>query len=276
MSCRGSGLIVRSVVGAVATAAVLVIPAESRAADMPRKAPVGAPLAAVAESSWAGSYLGLFAGYGGGIARSTAPFNPGPGFFYNFGGNPYSFPANGFFGGATLGYNWQSGALVAGIEGEIGYLGLRGSSLDPNGVAAGFPDTTTSFRSDFFGALSARLGIATGAALLYAKGGGAVLNAKGTTVDPCVAPPAGCGTETLFMSGRKTMLGWSGGGGVEWRFAPNWSIKAEYVYFDFGNLRTFGISSVGDPYFQTISVTAHTGKINLNYRFLPGPVVARY
>jgi hypothetical protein len=49
--------------------------------------------------------------------------------------------------------------------------------------------------------------MAMGNVLYYAKGGGALLDAKATTIDPCIAPPAGCGVATLSMTGNKTMLG---------------------------------------------------------------------
>ena len=45
--------------------------------------------------------------------------------------------------------------------------------------------------------------------------GGALLDAKATTIDPCIAPPVGCGIGTFSMSGDKTMFGWTAGGGVE-------------------------------------------------------------
>jgi outer membrane immunogenic protein len=242
--------------GFVAMAAGVLAASGSHAAD-----------SAAAGTSWAGPYAGVYAGYGWGTADSTAPFDPGPGFFYNFGGDRYSFSADGFFGGATAGYNWQRGALVTGAEVEIGYLGLQGSREDPNGVVAGFPDTTTSLKSDLFGALTARMGLATGKALVYVKGGAAFLKARATTIDPCVAPPAGCGTETLSMSGSKSMVGWTLGAGVEWELAPRWSLKAELSYFDFGDLGASGASSTGAPYFQTVDVRARTARIGVNYRF---------
>jgi len=244
--------------GAVALAALLLLSMPSRAADSQ---------AAASGGSWAGSYAGLYAGYGWGSADATAPFDPGPGFFYNFGGSRYEFSAGGFFGGGAAGYNWQRGSIVTGAEAEIGYLGLRGSSLDPNGVVTGFPDTTTSVKSGLFGALTGRLGVAAGKALVYAKGGAALLKAKVETIDPCVAPPAGCGVETLFMSGSKTLLGWTVGAGVEWPVAPRWSVRAEIAYFDFGNIDTVGASSGGATYFQSVDVTARAARVGVNYRF---------
>jgi outer membrane immunogenic protein len=92
-----------------AIAALGLIGTPAFAADMAVKAPPPAP-APVPIFSWTGAYVGLFAGYGWAKADATEPFDAGTGFFYNFGGNPYSFDADGFFGGGTLGYNWQSGA----------------------------------------------------------------------------------------------------------------------------------------------------------------------
>jgi len=225
---------------------------------------------AAAPSFWSGPYIGAFAGYGWGRGNATAPHDPVTGFFYNFGGAPYKVDADGFFGGATLGHNWQYGPVVLGAEGEIGYLGISGSKLDPNGVAAGFPDTTTKVRSDFYAALYGRLGYAAGPALIYAKGGAAFTNLRTTTIDPCIAPPAGCGTETLNMSGGGFTTGWSVGAGAEWAFAPQWSAKVEYAYFDFGRTDVSGVSSAGDRYRQRVDHTAHTMKVGVNYRFGAG------
>jgi outer membrane immunogenic protein len=69
------------------------------------------------------------------------------------------------------------------------------------------------------------------------------------------------------MSGSKTMLGWTVGAGVEWQLAPRWSMRAEFAYFDFGNVDTSGTSSGGATYFQTVDFTARAAKIGVNYRF---------
>ncbi len=114
-------------VAAAITPLALVAAGESRAADLPLKARV-APAVTAASFNWAGPYVGVFGGYGWGRARATEPTDPNLFFpFYNGTDVPYSFDAQGFFGGGTLGYNLQSGALVYGLEGEVGYLGLRGS-----------------------------------------------------------------------------------------------------------------------------------------------------
>jgi outer membrane immunogenic protein len=254
---------------AVITGAVLMIGGSATAADLGPRPVYKAPpaVAPMPIFSWTGPYVGLFAGYGWGKADATEPINAATGFFYNFGSSPYSFDADGFFGGGTLGYNWQSGAFVLGVEGELGYLGLKGSRIDPNGIAIGTPDTTTTFKSDLYGAVTGRFGMPVGNVLYYAKGGGAFLNAKATTIDQCIAPPVGCGVGILSMSGDKTMFGWTVGGGVEWAYAANWTAKVEYAYFDFGKLGTTGVSTFAEHETQSIDVTAHTIKFGVNYRW---------
>jgi outer membrane immunogenic protein len=258
----------RSVIAIVAAGICAL--SHAQAADLP-----GRRLAPVAMApTWDGFYLGLFAGYGWGRAAATAPYDASTGFFYNVIGASYGFDADGFFGGGTVGYNMQSGAFVFGLEGEVGYLGLKGSGIEPNDLPT-TADTVTDFKSDLYGAIYGRLGIAAGSALFYGKGGVAFLNAKASTIDPCAGTP-GCGTTTLTMTGDKLMVGWSAGGGVEWLFGGGWSVKAEYAYFDFGKVDVAGPSSVpGEFYRQTVEVTAHTAKLGLNYRW-GAPVVARY
>jgi outer membrane immunogenic protein len=253
---------------AMLTTTVVAIAGSATAADLGPRSPKALPvLAPMPTFSWTGPYVGLFDGYGWGRADATEPINAATGFFYNVGGTPYSFDTDGFFGGGTLGYNGQSGALVFGLEGEVGYLGLKGSSIDPNGVAIGTPDTTTMFKSDLYAAVTGRIGFSMNNVLFYAKGGGAFLAAKATTIDPCIAPPVGCGIGTLSMSSDKSMFGWTAGGGVEWAYAANWSAKVEYAYFDFGKLDSTGVSTFAEHETQSINVTAHTVKVGLNYRF---------
>jgi outer membrane immunogenic protein len=257
--------------GAAAALLVASSAAAALAADLPVRMPVKAPPAVAAPAaSWAGAYVGGFVGYGWGDAKATAPFDDATGFFYNFNGASYVADVDGFFGGGTVGYNLQAGALVFGVEGELGYLGLKGSAIEPNDLP-NTNDTVTRFKSGLYGAIYGRLGATAGNALLYAKGGAAFLDAKASTIDPCVAPPATCGTTTLTMTGEDVMVGWSAGAGIEWALSPQWGVKAEYAYFDFGKIRTSGPSSTpGELYGQTIAVTAHTAKLGVNYRFAPG------
>src|SRR5690349_13186853 len=89
---------------------VVAVAGSATAADLGSRPIYKAPpvVAPIPVFSWSGPYLGLFAGYGWGKADATEPLNADTGFFYNFGSSPYSVHADGFFGGGTIGYNWQS------------------------------------------------------------------------------------------------------------------------------------------------------------------------
>jgi len=102
-------------------------------------------------------------------------------------------------------------------------------------VALGAPITAT-FKENggFAGDVTGRLGYAWGNWLLYAKGGFAWFNpdisARATAYDGTGAPIASIGG----FSNNTTLTGWTVGGGVEWLLNPNWSVKVEYLFYDFG------------------------------------------
>jgi outer membrane immunogenic protein len=213
--------------------------------------------------AWTALYSDVFASYGWGDARSTSPFDSNLGYYYNWTDNAYSSDANDFFGGGALGINVQSFGLVAGLEGEIGYLGLKGSATDPSFEPGTAPiaDTVTLLKSGVYAAAYGRFGITDGHILLYGKGGKATIRTDASTIDPCANEPGG-GTTTLAMAGSKRMRGWSVGAGIKWLFQTHWSAMAEYTYFDFGGIHTAGSSSAaGEYYRQSIDVTAYTAKL---------------
>ncbi len=223
------------------------------------------PLAPVT-STWAGGYVGLFAGYGWSEVDVSEPYSDDAGFFFN---DPYtddfSLDADGFFGGVTAGYNWQAGNIVFGVEGEIGYLDLDESDVDPNSTEIYGGDTVASFDSDLYGAVTARLGFGTDRILIYGKGGVAFLNAEGSIVDDC--DTGACGLGLIDMHEDETLTGWTIGGGLEVLVSDAWSIKGEYMYMDFGNLDLDGTDSFGNTYDSSMDVDVHTVKLGLNYRF---------
>ena len=157
------------------------------------------------------------------------------------------------FGGIQFGYNFQSpGAFVYGIEVDLGGMSLNGNgrvsgatSWRDNGVGAAARDWATpvafegNAQGGFYGDVTGRLGWTWGPALLYAKGGFAFLNAtlhqKESIYDSFGL--MGCGTLWCdFGQDRSaTLTGWTVGGGLEWKVSPLWSIKVEYLHFDFGN-----------------------------------------
>jgi len=149
-----------------------------------------------------------------------------------------------------------------------------------------FGTATVARRLDYLGTARGRLGLSFGPALLYATGGLAYgrtdLAYTGTIGFP-IAP-------TVVLSGTssnsRTSLGYALGGGLEYAFWKNWSIKAEYLYYNLGRHSTTisgSFTNFAPPTggFSTASVRddGHIVRAGLNYRFgwgAPAPVVARY
>ena len=226
-------------------------------------------MVAAPQFNWTGFYTGLFAGYGWGKPHfGLGPFT-GAGF--NF--ITYDVDSDGFFGGGHAGYNWQSGLYVLGVEGEIGYLGLKGNAIHPASIPFG-SDTSSSFKSDFYAAIAGRGGIATNRWLFYAKGGAAFLDASAQTIDTCSG--GACGGNTANTSASKILSGWTVGGGAEWAPNDQWSLKVEYLYFDFGDMTVRGLLGGGLPSVpQKVEVKAQTVKLGINYRFATGSLPRR-
>ncbi|HET9714994.1 MAG TPA: outer membrane protein [Pseudolabrys sp.] len=142
----------------------------------------------------------------------------------------------GAAGGGQVGYNWQMDRFVIGAETD-----LQVSAAD---------DTFApyKFSNPWFGTLRGRLGFAVNStALLYGTLGLAYGDLKGEFF----------GTEE-----SKTLLGWSGGVGMEVGFTPNWSAKVEYLYVDLGS-RAYTITGVDN------GLQSSYLRFGINYRFWP-------
>jgi outer membrane immunogenic protein len=206
---------------------------------------------------FAGFYVGGNIGYALGAVSATDKD------FYNSGGS-WSYDTEAATVGIQFGYNWQRGALLIGVEGELGYmdfLGLDDKGTDPSSPAG---DTQSYLDSGFHAALTGRIGVVSGATLFYAKGGLAFLNAAVNVDDICNQGP--CGGETLKVFKEDTLTGWTLGGGVEHAISSKWSIKAEYLYHDFGTIDAEGITSGLETTSWEHDVTAHTVKLGVNRR----------
>jgi outer membrane immunogenic protein len=215
----------RSIAASLAVAGLaLGLTASAFAADKPvyLKAPV-------APWSWTGFYLGANVGYSWGKSNTTVSF-------LDAGGNlvaadTHSLGLNGVIGGGQLGYNWQNGNWVLGLETDIQASGQKGSSdfTCPIGVCkAGVAVTETlNQKLDWFGTARGRIGFTiTPTILLYGTGGLAYGDIKtdGTISDPT----------TFSVSTVKA--GWTVGAGIEGRISGNWTAKLEYLYMDLGNV----------------------------------------
>jgi outer membrane immunogenic protein len=200
----------------------------------------------------------------------------------------------GFIGGGQIGYNWQfRSVFVAGVEADI--QGVAASSRNTNSIGVAFdPFTATNFvtfsqvskRLDYIGTVRGRIGwLFTPTLLAYGTGGLAYGGANLTSAQ--VTSELGFNTGFGGSTFSDTRVGWTVGGGLEWLFLPNWSAKAEYLYYDLGSVRTPGVLAVGtfagafDWGYVASTRTRFNGnivRVGVNYHFNWGtpPVVARY
>jgi outer membrane immunogenic protein len=237
------------------------------------KAPIMAPPPVF---SWTGCYVGGFVG-GAFPERDVTHTDRGisPGFVtaYNDGIN-HSWGTSldsSFIGGGTLGcnYQWPGSSFVVGIEGEVGFLRMRATVADPLSPAL---DTIADTKiGDWYGMITGRLGWAINTVLLYAKGGAAFIDVEHSVVDACNTGACGVGLVATSFSDTKTT--WTAGGGIEWAFAPNWTVKAEYMFIALDDVdRSCGVISAGPATGLTTCFDhdlggIHTGKLGVNFKF---------
>ena len=231
------------------------------AADLAARPYTKAPVYAAPPVSWTGCYIG------GNVGAGWDRFNAGelafagvPTPYVDFGGNHGS----SVIGGGQIGCDYQFAAnWVVGIQGQADFGTIHSS----NEVAA-FPGITADFRLKNIETLTGRLGYTvTPAVLAYVKGGAAWANASGAAV----LPNGLIGEDASF-----TMIGYTVGGGLEWMFAPGWSLFGEYNYMNFGTKSVDFISTTGIPGFgaagtlsdtNAIKLTAQTAIVGVNYKF---------
>jgi outer membrane immunogenic protein len=244
----------------------LAVPAS--AADLPRRAPVAAPVVVAPILNWTGFYIGAHIGWGSAQLEHRLNddfflFDSGT----TFGGDRHE----GFLGGVQAGYNWQTGSLVLGVEGQISWTDAsRDGSISVTGPLGGLNTIDHSTDINFVATLAARLGLAYGNALFYVKGGAAFLDWSSTVNfrGPNVANGS--------VSFGDTEFGWMVGAGLEYAFTPNWSAKIEYNFMSFDLDSTdFVLGGVNRRFDHDLGVQVI--KFGINYRFGgKAPVVARY
>jgi len=191
------------------------------------KAPIYAPVA----YNWSGFYLGINGGgaWGRSDWDSTGSFNTGGGLV-----------------GGTVGYNYQIGQAVLGVEGDIDWADINGSTS--NAFCAGGSCQTS---DTWLATIRGRLGYAADRFMPYITGGAAFGDIRASNPG--------------FPGGSVTNAGWTIGGGLEFAVAGHWTAKAEYLYVDLGNF-TCGIACNGVAG-DTVSFRANILRGGLNYRF---------
>ncbi len=168
--------------------------------------------------NWAGFFVGgtFGAGIGRNDSRFTVPATSAEAFFLS---------PRGWDGGGIVGYNWQFGSWVVGVDGD--FQGSTG-----NGYLTGLADgTVIDQKLSWFSTVRGRLGYGVGDALFYATGGAAFGEVKES-----ITQPAAAGTFS------HTKSGFAVGGGIENKLdffgllGPNWSTRTEYLFVDLGSV----------------------------------------
>jgi opacity protein-like surface antigen len=211
----------------------------------------GSGFGGAAGFGWTGPYVGLQGGYAwDGTTIYVGPWNKG-------------FGDTGAFGGAIVGYSYQFGQVVAGLQADYDFADVKGGAYrSPFAVNA---------RINGFGSIDARLGYAFGPALVYAIGGVAIGDLEHSITHAASNVTSG------FAS---TQTGWDLGIGIEYAFARNLSVRVEFRKYNFGTSTysnpsyvNWGSSSNRDN--QTLDVAS----VGLTYTFgdifTPAPI-ARY
>jgi len=213
---------------------VAAMAAPSFAADLPRPS-YKAPIYTAPGFSWTGFYVGINGGYGFGKSEWSA-----------LGASSGEFDVKGAMLGGTLGYNLQTGSWVWGLEGDIDYTWINGTTTTPFCGPGGCETTVP-----WFATARGRIGYAGWDRWLpYITGGAAFAQIKMT-------PPGG-------PDEKETKVGWTVGGGIEYALWNNWSSKIEYLYADLGTATctaaTCGVAT-------DVTFKSHIVRLGLNYRF---------
>jgi outer membrane immunogenic protein len=224
------------------------------AADLPARTYTKAPTAVAAVYDWSGFYIGGNGGYG----TSRKEWDAGPLF-----GDEGSHDAVGGIIGGQIGYRWQAGGWVFGLEAQGDGADLRGSNSSL--ISAGTVNRT---HIDALGLFTGQIGYAWNNVLWYGKGGAAVTSDK----------YAGLTTAGVaFDSASETRWGAVVGTGLEFGFTPNWSFAFEYDHI-FNGDRNVALTSVATgalSRIDTIKQDVDLFTVRLNYRW-GGPVIAKY
>jgi outer membrane immunogenic protein len=228
----------RSIV--LAAAVVIGLASAASAADQPIKAPMLSP----APVNWTGLYLGAHVGAGWGTVES------------NISAGGITFPlsshgTNGMLGGLQGGYNWQTGWVVLGIEGDWSWSGIKGTAPC---LVIGSCTTNTKWLASVSGRVG---GVVANNTLLYVKGGGVWGRDDYSANFLGLAATSASSTRTGYLFGT----------GAEYKFTDKWSGLIEYNYMDFGN-QSVPFTAGGVTTNVNITDRIHAVKVGLNYKFM--------
>ncbi|WFU20861.1 outer membrane beta-barrel protein [Bradyrhizobium sp. CB1717] len=221
--------------------------APALAADLAARPYTKAPAMVAAIYDWSGFYIGINGG--GGSSHATWDFVGV--------GREGSHDATGGTVGGQIGYRWQSGQWVFGVEGQGNWADFSGDNQ-----SALFA-TRNRTKIDAFGLITGQVGYAWNNVLIYVKGGAAVVS------DKYEISALGGG---LLASTSDTRWGGTVGAGLEYGFAPNWSVGVEYNHIF---LSDKDVTFAGFAGTERIRQDVDMGLVRLNYKF-GGPLIGRY
>jgi len=205
----------------------------------------GTAFAAPPAMTWTGPYVGLNAGWIG----SSTTFGDQDG-WWSPAGRTYKLDGSGALGGGQVGYNWQFSPFVLGVEADFDFAGISSSSVGMGG------SEINSAKLDNLGTIRGRVGYAFDPfpLLLYGTAGVAFGNVNDNVHE---ADNDNSWTTNEFRAG------WTAGGGAEYAFMPNWTVKAEVLYVDLGSQTV--TAKYGCRFsFRDTAVVARGG---INYKF---------
>jgi outer membrane immunogenic protein len=221
-------LMKRTVLASVGLLSIAAVATPATAADLPPRPYVKAPAYGPQAYNWSGFYVGVNGGYGFGTSSFTDTNN---------------FDINGGLVGGTVGYNWQVGQGVFGLEGDGDWSDIKGSTT------TNCPGCET--RNDWLATFRGRVGYAFDRVLPYVTGGLAAGDIKATT-------PGFTGIDS-------DRVGWTVGAGIEFAIAGPWTAKVEYLYVDLGNTNCGLSCGAFTP--DNVDLKTNIVRGGINYKF---------
>ncbi len=259
----------RSIATVIVASAMIT---QAKAADLPSLSAPAIFIPPAPIFSWTGPYFGAQVGYAWGEEKENI--------FNTLGVNSSTIGtinAGGIKGGVHAGYDWQTGPLVLGAEGDIDGSSYTGSTYGPffHTVVFGAPGVVNGSASTAIpvqAALLERVGMTIGNALVYSTGGLAVADIRDS-----FSAPAFFAGGPVADTYERVRAGWTVGGGIDYAIASNWLVYAQYRYADFGNY-----NDILTPFTQYVHehATENIVQVGFSYQFNllspPAPVIAKY
>jgi outer membrane immunogenic protein len=250
----------KTLLGAAAVVVAMSAAAPASAADLPARVYTKAPAMVAAIYDWSGFYVGINGG--GGSAHNCWNITNDAGALIPSTSEGCHDSTGGMVGG-QLGYRWQTGPWVFGVEAQGDWADFKGSNTSLF-FGAG---NTNQTKVDAFGLFTGQVGYAWNNVLWYVKGGAAITDNKyrGFTAG-----------NVLIDQENDTRWGGTVGTGVEVSFAPNWSVAFEYDHLFMGT-QNVNLNTPAGAFSRTDSIKQDVdmGSVRVNYRW-GGPVIPKY